>query len=230
MIKSILIGLVLALLAFTSCKKDNKNNNNAKYQVADFDGNLYDTVHIGTQIWMKENLKTSHYRDGSPITEIEDSLEWTNVYNLGSNIPAWCYYNGNASNNGIYGKLYNWYCATDIRHICPTGWHVPSVAEWLVLINYYGGENLSGGHLKATTLWAAPNAGADNASGFTALPAGIRGPLGRFELIDTYVNFCSTTSTGDSSMSSVLMYNVDSNTIVGNIYKQNGFSVRCIHD
>jgi uncharacterized protein (TIGR02145 family) len=138
----------------------------------DIDGNIYETVKIGTQIWMAENLKTSHYRNGSAIKEIEDNTTWANIEKAGASTPGWCYYNGTAINNPTYGKLYNWYAVNDSRHLCPTGWHVPTDVEFQLLSNDLGGDEVAGGKMKATTLWTAPNTGADNSSGFSALPAG----------------------------------------------------------
>ncbi len=97
--------------------------------VTDIDGNVYNTVTIGPQVWMQENLKTSRYQDGSAIGEVEDSISWANIYNTNSTTPAWCYYGSDAANNATYGKLYNWYAANDPRNVCPAGWHLPTGSD-----------------------------------------------------------------------------------------------------
>jgi uncharacterized protein (TIGR02145 family) len=139
--------------------------------VTDIDGNVYHTVTIGTQVWLKEDLKVTRYRNGDSIPNVTDNTQWTNLTG-----GAWSYYNNDASNNATYGKIYNWYTVKDGRNICPAGWHIPTDAEWTVLINYLGGLSVAGGKMKeaGTSHWLSPNTGADNSSGFTGLPGGAR--------------------------------------------------------
>lgn len=103
------------------------------YSVKDIDGNAYRTITIGTQVWMAENLKTTRYRNG-------DLIETTTPATLdieGERTPEYQWaYDGNESNVATYGRLYTWYVATDSRNVCPTGWHVPSDDEWIVLTDY----------------------------------------------------------------------------------------------
>jgi uncharacterized protein (TIGR02145 family) len=199
--------------------------------VTDIDGNVYNTVTIGTQCWMQQNLKTTHYNNGAAITEIEDSATWANIYNTGATTPAWCYYSGNAANNTTYGKLYNWYVVTDPRGVCPTGYHVPTDTDLAVLSNYLGGDAVSGGHLKSTSgLWLAPNTGADNSSGFTALPAGCRNYFGNFGTLGSNGSFWSSTpSDGNYAWSRYLGYYY-SGCYSNSFNKDYGFSVRCVGD
>jgi len=141
--------------------------------VTDIDGNVYDTIQIGDQVWMAENLKVTHYRDGTAITHVIDHAEWGAL-----TTEAYCIYNNNASNEvDTYGALYNWYAVADAHNIAPEGWHVPTDAEWQVLVDYLGGDEVAGGPMKeaGTTHWLDPNTGATNESGFTALPGGHRG-------------------------------------------------------
>jgi uncharacterized protein (TIGR02145 family) len=145
--------------------------------VTDIDGNMYLTVAIGKQCWMKENLKVTKFNDGTSISLITDSLEW-----LSTKIPAYCWYDNNEYyKTTTYGALYNGYAVDSTmnggKNIAPEGWHVPSETEWMTLINYLGGHNYAGGKMKesGTSHWSSPNTGATNASGFTALPGGIRG-------------------------------------------------------
>jgi uncharacterized protein (TIGR02145 family) len=198
--------------------------------VIDVDGNMYHTIVIGTQCWMQQNLQTAHYRNDSAISEIEDSTTWA----LNSN-PAWCYYNGNAANNATYGKLYNWGVVNDPRGVCPAGWHVPSFAEWNILINYLGGTNVAGGPLKSSSsLWLAPNTGANNSSGFTALPGGFRsGNPGdaSFSNLGLYGYFW--TSTGDPISGSFfcnLTYDGSGCFPESTPFAWEGYSVRCLSD
>jgi uncharacterized protein (TIGR02145 family) len=196
--------------------------------IKDIDGNVYKTVKIGSQLWMAENLKTVHYRDGSPIKEMEDSTQWVNA-DL-SKKGSWCYYESNPANNPTYGKLYNWYAVTDPHHLCPTGWHVPSDEEWALLTRYLGGDQVAGGKMKATTLWNGPNTGADNSSGFTALPAGYRVFDGSFYTLGSLGTFWSSTEDGSySAWYRTLYFNVSK---VSRFYlsKGSGLSVRCVGD
>lgn len=139
--------------------------------IRDIDGNTYKTVKIGIQLWMKENLNVSHYRNGDPIPEVKNPTEWINL-----TTGAWCYYINDSAMGPRYGKLYNWYAVNDPRGLAPTDWHVPSHAEWISLTTYLGGEDVAGGKMKeaGTSHWQSPNAGATNSSGFTALPGGYR--------------------------------------------------------
>jgi len=95
--------------------------------VKDIDGNVYKTVTIGNQVWLTENLNTTHYRNGDPIPEVKTAAEWEDCYRKEKG--AWCYYNNNPSNGKKYGKLYNWYAVNDSRGIAPVGTHVPSKKE-----------------------------------------------------------------------------------------------------
>ena len=164
----IVVGSVLVIS--NSCKKDNPTQSVIKLSaVTDVDGNIYGKVIIGTQIWLTENLKTTKYRNGDLIgTTTPAEL---NIYDEVTPKYQWAY-NGNEDKVATYGRLYTWYVITDTRNICPTGWHVPSDAEWLTLENYLGGYAIAGGKLKeiGTTHWVTPNYMATNETGFTALP------------------------------------------------------------
>lgn len=146
-------------------------------EVTDIDGNVYPTVQIGTQIWMAENLKTTKYNDGTAIPNVADNTVWAAL-----TTGAYCYYdNDSTTNRATYGSLYNWF-AVNTNKLAPTGWHVPTDAEWTTLITYLGGENVAGGKLKeqGTSHWLSPNTGATNETGFTALPGGGRTSDGIF--------------------------------------------------
>ncbi|MFA6571574.1 MAG: FISUMP domain-containing protein, partial [Bacteroidota bacterium] len=147
-------------------------------------------VWIGTQIWSCTNLAVTTYRDGSTIPQVTDPTAWSNL-----TTGAWCYYNNDPSMGPIYGKLYNWYAVNDPRGLAPTGWHVPSEAEWTTLTTYLGGESVAGGKLKETgyTHWQSPNTGATNESGFSALPGGYRNEGGTFADIGLRDDWWSST-------------------------------------
>ncbi len=193
----------------------------------DVDGNTYTTVTIGTQVWMKENLKTSKYRNGSPIPTNLTDAAW-NATTTG----AYAIYNNNSTNNTIYGKLYNWYAVADPRGLCPTGWHVPSDAEWTTLEDFLGGSSVAGGQLKSTSaLWTAPNTGASNSSGFSALPGGYCSSPSGYSNIALYGYWWSSTElfpTSDAWLR--LLGNFNANSGRTTDPKRNGFSVRCLRD
>lgn len=100
--------------------------------VTDIDGNFYPTVIIGNQEWMAINLKTTKYRDGSPIPNVINANQWINL-----STGAYCWYKNDESNKENYGGYYNWY-AVETGNLCPTGWHVPSNDDWLTLISFAG--------------------------------------------------------------------------------------------
>jgi uncharacterized protein (TIGR02145 family) len=198
--------------------------------ITDIDGNTYNTVNIGTQTWMAENLKTTKYRNGDLIgTTIPDTL---NVSGEITPKYQWAYM-GNESNVPAYGRLYTWDAIMDSRNVCPVSWHVPSDAEWTVLNDYLGGAAVAGGKLKEAGLshWFAPNTGATNETGFNALPGGIRGISGVFQYGAGYGGWWSSTEIATTSAwYRYTVYNNDSLFRDNYCLKVNGFSVRCIKD
>ncbi len=111
----------------------------------------YKTVTIGTQVWMKENLNVSTFRNGDPIPEAKTADEWQAAEKAKQ--PAWCYYDNDPKNGAKYGKLYNWYAVNDARGLAPAGYHVPAEQEWEVLINQLGGKDAAGKKMKSTSGW-----------------------------------------------------------------------------
>jgi uncharacterized protein (TIGR02145 family) len=199
----------------------------------DVDGNTYTTVTIGTQVWMKENLKVSKYRNGDPIPTNLDDATWLNTTS-----GAYAIYNNDAANNTTYGKLYNWYAVADPRGLCPAGWHVPSDAEWTTLENFLGGASVAGGKMKSTGtieggtgLWYSPNQDATNSSGFTAFPGGYRYFDGTFFNIGNYGYWWSSTEYPSSTAwYRPLYYNTAGSYRYNYYFKAGGFSVRCLRD
>lgn len=167
-INTILIKCLIGLGLFISCKESEAILQITE-TVTDIDGNTYETVKIGEQIWMKENLKTTQYRNGDPIPKITNPTKWAIEVE-----GAYCNYNNSDSIANIYGRHYNYYVIDDVRGICPTGWHVPSSDEWDILMEELWGLFRAGGKMKesGTEHWLSPNTGATNSSGFTALPSG----------------------------------------------------------
>ena len=194
--------------------------------ITDIDGNTYKTVTIGTQTWMAENLKVTKYNDGIAIPNVTDDTAWSEL-----TTGALCDYDNTPSNSETYGKLYNWH-AVNTEKLCPTGWHVPSDAEWTVLTDYLGGESVAGGKLKetGTTHWASPNTGATNETGFTALPGGSRSSNGTFYDIGSNGLWWSATVYGASNAWYLYVSSNNSTVRINNISKGYGFSVRCVRE
>jgi uncharacterized protein (TIGR02145 family) len=205
--------------------------------VTDIDGNVYHVVTIGTQVWMAGNLKTTKYNDGTAIPNIIDNTAWaaptTGAYSDYSNTPA---------NSTTYGRLYNWYAvdnnaATKVasnggKNVCPTSWHVPNDAEWTTLITFLGGETVAGSKLKetGTTHWTAPNAGATNETGFTALPGGLRYDSGTYDTIRSLGDWWSSTEYSTTVAWDRGVYSSYAGVGRYGSNKQSGFSVRCLRD
>ncbi len=206
--------------------------------ITDADNNVYNTVKIGTQYWMSENLKTTKYNDGTAITNVTGNAAWTA---LTTGAFVW-YNNDETTYKETYGAMYNWYAvdnnaSTKVasnggKNICPTGWHVPTDTEWTTLITYLGGGTVAGGKLKetGTTHWKTPNMGTSNENGFTALPGGSRVVDGTYYEIGSFGYWWSSTATSDwEAKYSYIFHNA---TDVYNYYfnKPAGMSVRCLRD
>ncbi len=183
--------------------------------VTDIDGNTYNTVQIGTQVWMSENLKTSRYRNGGSIPYVVGNADWQAL-----TTGAWSNYGHDAANDPIYGKLYNWYTTLGDT-LCPAGWGVPTDAEWTTLTTYLGGESVAGGKMKSigTAYWNSPNTGATNESGFSVLPGGCRSNDGSFNDIRLYAFFWSATES-DSN----LAWYRDLSNCNGYVFRNNSLS------
>lgn len=207
--------------------------------VHDIDGNDYQTVIIGDQEWMTENLKVIRYNDGSPIPNVTDVTEWHNC-----NTPAYVWYDNDISHKDIYGALYNGYVLENSDKLCPPGWRVASDDDWKELEMYMGmtreqadgtvwrGTN-EGGKLKETGTgkWATPNKGAVNAGGLSIVPGGRRDSGGRF--YDQSTGSTIWTSSVTSISSACYRHFSNTNKMIGrNLQgdKKFGFAVRCIND
>jgi uncharacterized protein (TIGR02145 family) len=220
--------------------------------ISDIDGNAYNTVLIGAQCWTKENLRVRRYNNGTAIPfdttggSGGSSSTWSNL-TIGAHTIYAHDSTGTSSNLTKYGYLYNWYAAkgiyttgtivsTDTLNICPSGWHVPTDAEWTTLTDELGGESVAGGKMKSvrTFYWNSPNTGATNESGFSALPGGFRNIGGGFENIRSNAFFWSATE-GVSSIAwnRDLFYDqfyVKRNYFYFGVNKAVGASIRCLKD
>jgi uncharacterized protein (TIGR02145 family) len=198
---------------------------NSPSMCIDYDGNAYPTFSIGTQTWMAESLRVTHYRNGEAIPNVTDNMAW-NALSTG----AYCWYNNEHSANSKYGALYNWYTVNDSRGICPQGWHVPSYGEWTTLTTYLGDIWVAGGRMKSiSALWASPNADATNNSGFSGLPGGSRN-LDGFNYLGVRGCFWSS-SEYDPGIAWNIILIFDDSIIYRYFYnEQYGYSIRCLRD
>ena len=246
-----LIVPLLAILLFITCKKhdpetkiqvchkDQKEGTSHTITISesalpahlahgDVLGPCVSTVTICNQVWMPKNLDVDHYRNGDPIPQVTDPAAWAAL-----TTGAWCYYLNDPTNGAIYGKLYNWYAVNDPRGLAPTGWHIPTNAEWTTLVYCLGGVLVAGGKMKetGTTHWLSPNTGADNSSGFAALPGGFRGFNGSlFNLIGSFGFWWSSTELNTTNAWHCFLFYNDASVTSLAARKSDGYSVRCVKD
>lgn len=226
-------------LSFSSCKKEDENNsgnnnnngsnnnnggNTTDTTVKDVDGNIYKTVKIGNQVWMAQNLRVKKFNNGDLIAHVPDFEQWK-----GLTTAAWSNYNNNPSFDSLYGKIYNYFAVSDVRKLCPSGWHVPTNAEWNSLETFLGLDS-AGAKMKAKTDWKN-TANGNNKSGFSAYPAGYR----TFAFDANYVGMGSVANWWINKIPSEMhmVFNLISDDVrsdrVGSDVT-NGNSVRCVKD
>ncbi len=203
---------VIMLSVIGGCRKDSD-------EIRDGDGNIYTTVTIGSQVWLKENLRTTKYNDGTSIPHVTGDT-WEGLLT-----PAYCWFGDVAANKDIYGGLYNFF-AVKTGKLCPDGFHVPSRGELLILTDFL--EDDAGGKMKSMTLWSVPNEGATNSSGFTALPGGMRTSSFIHNGMNAYY-WTSTLFNTNSGYFVKLSYD-DALVQEDNRWGSSGLSVRCIQD
>jgi len=210
----------------------------------DADGNIYSIVRLGSQVWMGENLKTTKFKDGTAIPLVTDNTVWSNL-----TAPGYCWYSNNSANKDTYGALYNWY-TVNTGNLCPAGWHVPIDADWATLENFliangYNYDGTTTGNkiakaLASTALWTSSSiTGAvgntdypakRNATGFTALPSGIRDITGSFNWIGNVGYWWSATELDvTDAWYFRLQFDYDGVTRYY-FFKVDGQSVRCLKD
>jgi len=222
-----------------TCGAVNVHNTAITYgQVYDIDGNSYKTVIIDDLVWFAENLKVTRFQNGDLIPEVSDSATWAGLTG-----PGMCSYNNDTSYDCPYGKLYNFFVASDSSNPCPLGWRVPSKNDYDSLINHFdpdanGGApsnlpNSAGGILKSTglTFWQSPNTGATNLSGFSAIPNGGRNNEGRFSFTNnSAASYWYSTQVGPG-MGFFLQLPYNQEFAVRNAYFSGyGCCIRCVTD
>jgi len=178
------------------------------------------TIQIGEQEWMTQNLNVDHFRNGDSVPHARTSEEWEKAAEEGK--PAWCYYENDSKKGKKYGKLYNWYAINDPRGLAPEGWKLPDRTDWNKLLNELGGKETACEKFK--TNWKR---GDENKTRFTALPAGARDLFGNFYAGGSFTAWWIA-SGEDGGKRAVFC----SNTYVGRNLndKRNGFSVRCVKE
>ncbi|MBE0640326.1 MAG: fibrobacter succinogenes major paralogous domain-containing protein [Bacteroidales bacterium] len=212
--------------------------------VTDIDGNVYNTVKIGNQCWMQENLKTTKYRNNSSIEYPgSNNTAWVN-----NTTGAYAWYDNDIIWKNIYGALYNWNAVNNSAGLCPTGWHVPTISEWFALTTYVGSHpaylcNSNTSYiakaLAAKTNWntyagtciVGNNLNDNNATNFTALPGGNRNTNGFFYNMGFYGHWWSSTENSATNAWSLFLAVYYANVNIGSgSTKDLGFSVRCLRD
>ena len=205
----------------------------------DIDGNVYQTVQIGDQLWMAENLKVTHYNNGDDITNITNEGQWGSI-----DEGQYCVYNDEPANANIYGNLYNWVVAVDLRGICPEGWHVPSYEEFTQLTDFIApegienwGNSVAGGKMKesGSEHWNyysdQISLEATNESGFTGLPGGYRNTNSGDYINMGFDGFFWSSTEHSSELAWRLYLFYYSSAVAKDIFgKPNGFSIRCLKD
>ena len=209
---------LIILFISAACEK-----NPEKSGLTDIDGNVYDTVVIGTQVWMAENLRTTRLNDETPIPLVESDTAWANLES-----PGYCWYGDYEAFFRLnhYGALYNFY-AVSTGKLCPDGWHVPDTDEWYTLLLFLGDE-IAGGKMKETGTrdWLQPNTGATNESGFNALPGGFRNTYYK-----DYQRFRVSGYFWHSNRSDAMRAEHNSSDVIHSSLQINdGASVRCVKD
>jgi uncharacterized protein (TIGR02145 family) len=216
-----LIALLLLSAMFTGLKAQT---------VTDIDGNVYNTIKIGTQVWLKENLKVTKYNNGDAIATTNPVT--ADIAQEESNAKYQWAYEGDENNVKVYGRLYTYHAIADSRKVCPAGWHVPSDKEWQTLATFLGGEDIAGEKLKekGTSHWQSDMA-ANNESGFTAVAGGYRNANGTFGGLAENGFWRSSTANGDYFAWYLGMTSGYKSLYRDyNIPKENGLSVRCLKD
>lgn len=214
-------------------------------QIADIEGNLYNTVEIGTQCWMKDNLKTTTYNNNTAIPNVTNPNLWINL-----TTGAYVWYNNDSTWKDIYGALYNWYATIDPNGLCPAGWHVPSLNEFQNLINYIGGAaSPHGNELKSCRQVNSPLGGSCNTTehprwdyddthygtdiyGFSGLPAGLRHAVGAggFSFLGIYGTWWSSSETPSIGAHYINLRSFSGEVFILAQNKRFGWSVRCVKD
>ena len=236
---SVFTAILLLVLMLTSCNTKSPTKSESD-TVTDVDGNVYQTVVIGNQRWMAEDLKVTHYSDGSSIAKITSNTAWQNLTS-----GAYCAHENDENNVATFGYLYNWFAVNDNHNIAPQGWRVPTDADWKELEMYLGMSQEEadkvdyrgtdeGGKLKeaGTSLWSNPNIGATNESGFTGRPGSYRYEDGNFHPMSPlgFALYWTSTETGATNAWDRLLSSDEAKVYRHNRNKACGMAVRLVKD
>ena len=218
-----LTGLLFLLFA---CDSLGTKDSGTSDSTTDSDGNSYNTVTIGTQVWMGANLKTTKFSDGTSIRNVKGGLTWSNL-----STPAYCWPdNDSVKYKNVVGALYNWVTVSSGK-LCPTGWHVPSKDEFTTLETYLGGYT-SGGKLKGTNVnyWGSPLVGATDDTGFSAYSNGLINSAGSFFSPYTERSLLWSSSVDQYGNAFYFqLYFTNTNFDLGTFYgNKTGMGVRCL--
>jgi uncharacterized protein (TIGR02145 family) len=203
-------------------------NNNTGSFIDSRDGQSYNWVEIGDQVWMSENLNADKFRNGDLIPHAKTREQWTKAGENGQ--PAWCYVENDAVNGKKYGKLYNWYAVKDPRGLAPKGWHIPTDEEWIKVTNNLGGQEESTGRKMQSTFGWKDNDNGTNESGFSGLPAGNRYDTGDFRDLGVEGSWWSSTEYGKEVAFLLTIRGWFSAPDIYSLDKKSGFNVRCLRD
>lgn len=191
--------------------------------ISDADGNEYNTLTIGSQIWMAENLRTTKYNDGTEMPVVRENSDW-----VGLNTPGYCWFENDAmAYKNSYGALYNWH-TVNTGKLCPVGWHVPDRQDWTTLLQYLGenaGDRLTVGSFDPR---ASPIVyiEASNETGFSAKEAGVRNQEGVY-----YPSVYALWSSNEENTQNAWRISISPGyTGLNATDKRNGLPVRCLKD
>jgi uncharacterized protein (TIGR02145 family) len=228
-INLILRSAILLTLIFTGCNNNNENKSNSENKESISENSELDgEVTIGTQKWMSANLDVKAFRNGEAIPQAKTDEEWTQAGD--NNQPAWCYYDNDPTNGTKFGKLYNWYAVNDLRGLAPLGYHIPTDAEWTILADFLGGENVAGVKMKSKEGWFEKGNGT-NSSGFSGLPGGSRLYDDGIFFNIANLGFWWSSSECDTLTTWSRTLNFSNGNLVRlNDIKRDGYSVRCLRD
>lgn len=189
----------------------------------------FECVTIGSQTWMTTNLNLDTFRNGDSIPYAETDEAWKRAGENGE--PAWCYYNNDSVYGEKYGKLYNWHAVNDPRGLAPDGWSIPSGKEWILLINYLGGEEVAGEKMKYVDYWndfEGLTGNGNNESGFCGLPSGGRGANGEFGHLGEVGFWWSSSKKSTGEAWGYFLFNFENDIDMDECDIEIGGAIRCI--
>jgi len=221
--KNIILISIGSLLFLYSCRKDVP----VQHTVTDVDGNVYNTIVLGNQVWMAENLCVTHYTNLDPIEKCSAHQSWTGMLS-----GAYCGYENDSANVKAYGYLYNGYAVTDKRSICPVGWHIPDDKDWNTLIQFLGGNSDAGMIIRKKNFaeWYDQKDPLVRECNFDALPGGYRDLDGPFLGIGQAAYFWTSILTHNGELK-YFYTTYDNNGFFSSADDpKNGFNIRCIKD